>query len=1057
MWLVIAAMRRPITILVLILSIILCAIIAIRKMAIDIFPTLGLPVIYVAQTYGGLSPSQMEGYLSSYYEYHFLYITGIKEVQSKSIQGISLIRLTFQPGTNMSQAVAETVSYVNRARAFMPPGTVSPFIMRFDAGSVPVGNLVFSSNTRSLGEIQDLALFKVRPMFASLPGVSAPPPIGGNQRTVIISVDPAKLRQYNLSPDQVVNAVATGNIIIPAGNVGIGDTTWLTPLNGVVENIQDLGNIPIKLGAGPAIYLRDIGQIENGSDILSSFALVNGKRAIYIPVTKRADASTWSVVQEVKKALPSMQDAIPSDIHISYEFDQSGIVKNALTGLIFEGILGAILTGLMVLLFLRDLCSALIVMITIPIALLSSVVALWITGQTMNIMTLGGLALAVGILVDEATVTIENIHSHLEHDPSLAHAVIESGRDIALPKLLVLVCVLAVFVPAFFMSGVPRALFLPLSLAVGFAMIASYLISQTFVPVMATWVLKYRPQQQETEENRRSFFENLRDRYTNTLSRLFSLRIPIIAVYFLLTFAILILLSKGLSSELFPTVDTGQFKMRLRAPAGTRVEKTEEITLKALDIIRQEVGPNNIETSLAFIGTQPSSYPINTIYIWTSGPQEAILSVALKPSANIRVAVLKEILRKDFKKELPEVAISFEPGDLVSQVTTLGTQTPIEISIIGKSLEADLTLANKLKSKLSKIPYLRDLQFGQPLDYPTLNVNVDRIRAGQLGITVDQVGRSLIAATYSSRFTQPNYWLDKSTGTSYQVQVQVPQPKMTSIEDIKSIPATPHGASGPYIRDIAKVNAETSLGEYDRLNNQRMMTLTANINGNNLGRAANDVEAAIKNLGQLPRGMKINTRGQIQLMADTMSELRMGVLIAIAAIFLLLAANFESFKLSLVVLTTLPAVLAGVIIALVMTGTTLNIQSYMGAIMAMGVSVANAILLVTFAEGCRRQTGSSIEAALQGTKRRMRPILMTAFAMIAGMIPMAMAISEGGEQTAPLGRAVIGGLVASTIATLTILPLIYSIIQAKSNVKSASLDPTDPQSSLYNQSTQRSG
>jgi len=1050
MWLVIAAMRRPISILVMILGVILCAVMALFQMPIDIFPTLGTPMIYVAQTYGGLNPAQMEGFLSSYYEYHFLYITGIKEVESKSIQGVSLIRLTFYPGTNMSQAVAETVSYVNRARAFMPPGTVAPFIMRFDAGSVPVGNLVFSSQTRSLGEIQDLALFKVRPMFASLPGVSAPPPLGGNQRTVVIHADPQKLRQYNLSPDEVVKALATGNVITPSGNVRIGDITWLTPLNSVVQDIQDLGNIPIHTGAGPSVYLRDIARVENSSDILTGYALVNGHRAVYIPVTKRSDASTWSVVQAVKKALPDMQAAIPSDIHVDYMFDQSGIVKNSMTGLLFEGILGAFLTALMVLLFLRNWRSASIVIITIPIAVLASVASLWATRQTLNIMTLGGLALAVGILVDEATVTIENIHSHLAQNKSVSRAIKDSAKEIALPKLLVLVCILAVFVPSFFMTGVPRALFVPLSLAVAFAMVASYLISQTLVPVLANWFFKAEPHEEPDKERPGRFsFTAFRDQYTGLLESVFPFRWLLIGGYFLLSLLLIGLLGTHIGTQLFPTVDTGQFKVRLRAPVGTRVERTELMLHRALDIVAKEVGTEHMEASLAFVGTQPSSYPINSIFLWTSGPQEAVLSVALK-GEHLPFTALQEALRRDFARDLPNVLVSFEPGDLISQVTSLGTQTPIDVAIVGKALAADRKYATKLKSALQGMPSFRDVQFGEPLDYPTLSVNVDRMRAGQLGVTVDQVGKSLVAATSSSRFTEPNYWLDQSTGTAYQVQVEVPQAQMASISDLKSIPAVPQfGLKGPFIGDLAKVKTGTSIGEYDRLNNQRMVRVTANIAGNDLGLAAKNIQKAIHELGTLPKGLKVSVRGQVQLMSETLSELQMGVLIAIVAIFLLLTANFESFLLSFVVLTTIPAVLTGVLIMLVLTGTTLNIQSYMGAIMAMGVSVANAILMVTFAEDYRKKNGSSLEAAIEAARRRLRPILMTTFAMIAGMIPMALALSEGGDQSAPLGRAVIGGLIASTLATLTVLPLIFSAVQAKRSVHSASVDPDDPDSALY--------
>src|SRR5579872_7232245 len=487
--LIVSALRHPITILVTVIAIVFFSWLAVRNSKVDIFPKLGLPTVYVAQPYGGLSPEQMEGFVTSYYEYHFLYITGVKYVDSRSIQGAAIIKIEFNEGTDMAQAMAEVVGYVNRARAFMPPGTVPPFIMRFDAGSVAVGQLVFSSDSRSLGEISDLALFRVRPLFSTLPGVSAPPPFGGNQKTVVVTVNPQELQDYHLSPDQVVQSVVKFNSITPSGNVSIGDTTYMTPQNSVIEDAQDLQKVPLQLGSGPAVYLRDVATVSLGADITTGYALINGKRSVYIPVTKRADASTWDVVQRVKAALPDMQAAIPEDIKVSYEFDQSGYVMHSLKSVLFEGGLGALLTGLVVLLFLRDFRSALIVIMTIPLALLSAATALYLCGQTVNIMTLGGLALSVGILVDEATVTIENIHRHQELGKTRGRAIADACLEIAAPKLLILLSILAVFVPALFMNGIPKAMFLPLSLAVGFAMIASFLLSQTFVPVLSNWLL----------------------------------------------------------------------------------------------------------------------------------------------------------------------------------------------------------------------------------------------------------------------------------------------------------------------------------------------------------------------------------------------------------------------------------------------------------------------------------------------------------------------------------------------------------------------------------------
>lgn len=1037
--LLLGALRKPITVLVAILAIIFFSVMAIRNMKIDIFPTLGLPTIYVAQPYGGLSPEQMEGLVTSYYEYHFLYVTGVKFVESKSIQGATLIKVQFQEDTDMSQAMAEIVGYVNRSRAFMPPGTVPPFITRFDAGSVPVGQLVFTSETRSLSEISDLALFRVRPMFSTLPGVSAPPPFGGNQKTVIIKVDPEKIKNYKLSPDEVVQAIAKANTISPAGNVRIGDETVLTPQNTIVENIQELENVPITLGAGPAVYVRDIAKVQLGSDVTTSYALVNGKRSVYIPVTKRSTASTWDVVKRVKAALPEMQAAIPDDIVVTYEFDQSGYVINSLTSLIVEGGLGAILTGLMVLLFLGDRRSALIIVLTIPLALLTGATFLFLAGQTINIMTLGGLALAVGILVDEGTVTIENIHRHQELGKPKVRAILDACKEMVWPKLLILLCILAVFVPALFMTGVPRGMFLPLSLSVGFAIIASFFLSNTFVPVMANWILK-----DKVSEHPSVRFESFRTNYLSRLDKLRSQFTPTISLYSLITIGLLVVLVLFIGTEIFPKVDAGQAVVRLRLPVGTRVERTEEVTQKVL-ALADSITSNEVEITSAFVGTQPSSYPVNLVHLWTSGPHEAVVRINLAKSSSMGIEDFKEQLREVVDKKLPSLKISFEPGDIVEQVIDLGSTNPIEIAITGRNLAQTRILAEKLEKKLQSISDLRDVQIATPLDYPSIKIDIDRVKAGQLGLTVDEISKSTIAATSSSRFTQPNYWLDKSTGTAYQVQVEYPQYQMNSTDDIELIPVSKDPQI--YLRDVARWSKRFTPGEYDRLNQQRFITITGNIYEKDLGAALKQVHKEIATLGELPKGVKVLVKGQAELLSDTMSSLQSGLLIAIVVIFLLLSVNFQSFRLSLVSLSIVPAVVAGSLFFLLITGKTLNIQSYMGMIMAVGVAIANGILFITNAEQFRKE--GNLNAYREGAFNRLRPILMTSLAMIAGMIPMSLGLGEGGDQVAPLAIAVIGGLLFSLISTLLLLPLIYHHVQGSKVHTSSSLDPDDKESRYY--------
>jgi CzcA family heavy metal efflux pump len=1039
------ALRKPVTVIVAVIAILFFSAVAIKNMKIDTFPRLGLPTVYVAQPYGGLSPEQMEGYITSYYEYHFLYITGVKFVESKSIQGAAIIKIQFQEGTEMSQALAEVVGYVNRAKAFMPPGTVPPFITRFDAGSVPVGQLVFTSSTRTLGDISDLALFRVRPMFATLPGVSAPPPFGGNQKTVIVKVNPDKVRDYNLSPDEIVQALAKANNISPSGNVRIGDQTLITSQNTVVENVKELENVPLQTGTGPLIYLRDIASVSIGSDVTTSYALVNGKRTVYIPVTKRADASTWDVVKRVKAALPDMQSAIPDDIKVTYEFDQSGYVINSLKNLMFEGGLGAILTGLMVLLFLGNRRSALIVVLSIPLSLLTGITVLYLVKQTINIMTLGGLALSVGILVDMATVIIENIHQHLEQGKSKRKAILDACNEVAGPLLLILLSILAVFTPALFMSGVPRGMFLPLSLSVGFALVASFFLSLTFVPVIANWLLKdVSGKNPESKEKR---FEKFRIRYKEELEKRIKSPDIITLLYLIISVVLLVFLFSLTGTEIFPKVDAGQAQVRLRMPVGTRIERTEAATQKLLALAYSITG-NKIEISSAFIGTQPSSYPINTVYLWTSGPQESVIKINLKKHSGISIEGFKEQLRDHITKTIPGAIISFEPGDLVEQVLNLGSTNPVEIAVAGRNFEQTRKIAEKLNNKLRQIPFLRDVQISSPLDYPSIKIDIDRVKAGKLGLTVDQISKSIVTATSSSRFTQPNYWLDKSTGTAYQIQVEYPQYRLNSSDQLELIPVANNAGNPIFLRDVATLTNIVVPGEYDRINMQRFLTITANIHNKDLGTVVKEVRKAVASMDNLPAGVKILIRGQPDLLAETMSELQGGLLIAIVVIFLMLAVNFQSFKLSISVLAITPAVLSGSVLLLLLTGKTLNIQSYMGMIMAVGVAIANAILFITNAEFNRKKDPSS-DYSSSGAYNRIRPILMTSLAMIAGMIPMSLGLGEGGEQTAPLAIAVIGGLIFSTISTLLFLPVVYKRLTGNRPYINPSLDPEDENSKYY--------
>jgi multidrug efflux pump subunit AcrB len=1070
-----ASLRRPVTILVAVLAVCLGGWLAIQRMARDVFPPLGIPTIYVAQPFGGMDAAQMEGFLTYYYEYHFLYITGIEHVESKSIQGASLMKLQFHPGTDMSAAMAETVAYVNRARAFMPPGTPGPFITRFDAGSVPVGQLVFSTENpaRTVGQMQDAALNMVRPLFATLPGVSAPPPFGGGARTIVINVKPDRLKALALSPDEIVQAIAQANVISPSGNMNLGDRCPVVPVNAVVKNIKDLEGVPLRVTPAGAVFIRDVATVDDQSDITTSYALVNGRRTVYMPVTKRADASTLTVVGLVKANLAKFKAAVPDDVNVTFEFDQTPVVTGAMNNLVKEGALGTVLTGLMVLLFLRSVRSAIIVVLNIPIALLAATLALWLTGHGIHLMTLGGLALAVGILVDEATVAIENIHAHLARGASPARAALDGTLETAVPRFLAMLCVIAVFTPVFFMTGAAKALFAPLALAVGFSMAASFVLSSTLVPILSVWLLRGRGTAvpavvvgQSVPAVRKlatgtagtgcptSTGEDACPTPARAACGFFSALLrPFVASRWLLVPAYLAaavlavwVFGRGLGVEIFPQADAGQLAVRLRAPAGTRIEVTEPMALRALDIIKREAGPDNVAITMGLVGVHAQNYPVNLIHLWNGGPEEVWLAVQFRPG--VRVPELREKLRAVFAKELAEARVSFEPSDIVSRVMSFGSSTPIEVAVSGPDLAASRAHAEILLEKLRTIPSLRDVQIAQELDFPSVPVEVNRERAGLLGVREADVARSLVAATNSSRFTTPIYWADPKTGVSYSVQVQIPQTLTKSAEDLRNIPITASGGKTVPLRSVATVGSGTVVGQYERYNMARTVSITANIHGAALGQVAAEVRKAIADVGAPPAKTGVAMRGQITPLEELLAGFQNGLIVAVIVIALLLAANFQSFRLAFAVVSTVPAVLAGVVLMLRFTGTTLNIQSAIGSIMAVGVAIANAILLVTFAERARRDGRTPVEAALAGAAGRLRPILMTSFAMCAGMAPMALGLGESGAQTAPLGRAVLGGLVAATLATLFILPCVFALVTTR-KVRSVSLNPDDADSSHH--------
>jgi multidrug efflux pump subunit AcrB len=1065
-----SALKRPITVVVITLSLLIFAVLSALNIPIDIFPQLNLPTIYVIESYGGMSPQQMEGFFSTRLQDQFLYVNGIKNISTKNIQGLTMLKMSFYESTNMAEAQAQVALQVNRAMKFFPPGALPPQVIRYDASSLPVGQLVLSAPNRSLKEIYDMAATRIRPMFASVQGLSAPPPFGANSRSITVSVDPSKLRSYDLTPDQVVEALAKFNAMSPSGNLRIDNTMFTTTINSLVKKSEEFGEIPIKTKNGVSVLVKDVARVADASDITVDYALINGKRSVYIPIVKTADASTWSVVQGLKAKLPEMQSLLPDDIKVSYEFDQSIFVVNAVKSLMTEGGLGALLTGLMVLLFLRDLRSSLIVVITIPVSILLGVMLLGMFGQTINIMTLSGLALAIGILVDQATVTIENIHQHLEMGKSKKLAIYDACEEISFPLLLILLCILAVFAPSFLMNGVPKAMFLPLSMSIGLTMIVSYILAQTLVPILSNWMIKaeryqhyhhgeihahagealnrkeeiqvnkhIKEEQEHPEKN--DFFETVKMKFMQIITRWMPHKKLIVPIYIVL---VIVLAGVGfviIGKDMMPKLNNGQFLIRIKAPDGTRLERTEDKFKQVLSIIDKTVD-HHIEISSGYVGIVPSSYGSSNLYIFNTGTHEAVLQVKLDEQYKVNMDELKDALRKNISHELPDLRITFEPIDMTEKIMSQGAATPIEIRVAGKDMAQIEAYANKAVTKLKQINYLRDVQIVQPLKIPVVAITLDRMKVAQFGLNVTDIARSVTASTSSSRFTEKNQWLDEKAAYTYQVQVQVPEYVMNTMDELKEIPLL-KGQSTPTLADVADFKVIYMPGEYDRSGPRRFLTVSANIYKKDLGTATADVQKAMRSIGAPPKGLVADLKGMSSLLTETMGSLQSGLAFAVLVIFLLLAANYQSFKLSLTVLSTVPAVILGSLTALLLTGSTLNLQSYMGMIMSTGVSVANAILIVTNGEKLRLEFRDATRASITSAAIRLRPILMTSFAMMAGMVPMASGMGEAGEQTAPLGRAVIGGLFASTLAALFILPLVFAWVQGKTTYESPSLMPEE--------------
>jgi multidrug efflux pump subunit AcrB len=1016
--LIMAALRRPYTVVVLVLAVALGALVALRKAPVDIFPELDVPVIWVVQPYPGMNPDQIDAQFVHYYEYHFLYIGGIEHVESQSQQGIGVLKLFFHPGTDISEAMAQVTAMTYRSAAFLPAGTLPPFIVRFGAGNIPVAQLVFDSDTRSEAEIQDVALNQVRPLLATLPGVSAPPPSGGKVKLVVVEADPKRMRALGVSAEDLAAALSRANLTLPSGNLRVGDVDAMVHTDALVADPSDLGRVPVRIEEGRQVLVRDVGQVSLGADLVTNVALLDGRRTVFMPVTKRSDASTLSVVQTVREALPRMRAVVPDDVRVEMVFDQSRFVTRALQGLVFEGALGAVLTALMVLLFLRDVRSALIVVVTIPLSLLAACLALRIMGQTINLMTLGGLAMAVGILVDESTVAIENIHAHLARGKAVRRAVPDAMAEVMTPRLLAMLCVVSVFIPAFFVDGIGRSLFPPLALAVGAAMVASWVLSSTLVPVLSSLWLKppnHHPRESALSRAYGTFVGHIVKRPVYALGLYALLLLPMFAA------------AGRLPTRLFPETDSGELAVRVRAPAGTRLDRTVELVRTVEQTLREVAGPEHVRLMLSNIGPPPWNVPVNVQYNANTGPHDALVLAQLTGDGRPSVRQAQEALRASLRERAAGLQIAFEDGDVVSRILNFGAAAEIEVTLAAGSSAEAATAARRLEVLLASAPELQDVQIPAALDYPSVEVKLDRRRTAEAGTSAASVARALLAGTSSTVLTTPLFWVDPAKRTPYRVAVRVPEHEVSSPADLLALDV----GDGLRLADVGTVQSGVQAGVLSRYNGRKTVSVLARSASGDLGEAAEAVDRAVAQLGALPRGVELSVRGQAQQMRTSLAGLVAGLVATIVVVLLLLMASFQSLLSALAVISVVPSVLIGATLALWSTGSGWNIQSLMGTVTAIGVSVANAVLLANVVVELQRGGVPPLEAIIEGGRRRIRPIVMTGAAMIAGMLPTALSLAEGGEQSAPLGRAIVGGLVGSLVGTLAFLPAVLALLRGR--------------------------
>jgi multidrug efflux pump subunit AcrB len=1035
MWIVQVALRRPYTFLVMALLILLATPLVLRKMSTDIFPEIDIPVVSIVWTYSGLSAQEMGQRITAVTERTLTTtVTDIEHVESQSFYGLSVTKVFFQPNANIPTAIAQIVATEQQQLKQLPPGALPPLIIKYSASAIPVIQLGISSPTMTEPALFDAAFNFLRPRLVTIPGVAVPYPYGGKSRLISVDLDTSALLAKGLTPNDIVNAVNAQNLILPSGTAKIGSTEFAIALNGSPDTIAGLNHIPVVTKNGATTYLSEVAHVRDGFSPQTNIVRQNGERGVLMPVIKNGGSSTLDIISNLRAVLPVAAQILPKDIVITPLFDQSGFVKAAISGVVREAVIAACLTAMLILVFLGNWRSTCIIAVSIPLSILCSIITLYIVGQTLNIMTLGGLALAVGILVDDATVTIENIERHIHLGSDLHKAILDGAGEIAVPALVSTLCICIVFVPMFFLTGVARYLFAPLAEAVVFAMLASYVLSRTLVPTLVMLLMDHTPPHADAPVSMlqrvyRAFdarFERLRAGYSSILAAVLERRRAFAGGF--LAFCVL---SCGLvfllGRDFFPSVDAGQIRLHMRMPSGTRIEETARAADQIEAVIRTVIPASQLGTVLDNLGVPVSS--INNTYsnAGAFGTLDGEIQISLNEGHAPSQRYIEE-MRRQLPARFPGVEFFFQPADMVTQILNFGLPAAIDVMFTGADVRTNYGFAAKIMKQIKQIPGAVDTHIHQRLDLPTLALQMDRTQLQTLGLTANDVAQNLLATTAGTTQTSPGFWLDPVNGVVYNLAAQSPQYQIDSVDALLRTPVrTASGSSPQLLSNLVSVAPAAQLAVVSRYNLTPAVDVFVSVQGKDLGSVAVKINALVDDIrSQLPRGSAVTVRGQARTMRSSFVELGVGLVMAVVMVYLLIVVNFQSWIDAFIIITALPAALAGICWMLFLTATTLSVPAFTGAIMTMGVATANSILIVSFARQRMNEGLDPVSAARDAGATRIRPVLMTALAMIIGMIPMALGWGEGAEQNAPLGRAVIGGLLFATVSTLFFVPVIYA-------------------------------